>query len=548
MQIARLIGAPGTGKTTELLRLMEGALPSVGGDPNAIGLMSFTKAARQEAASRVSSAWNVPVDSLTRNGWIRTGHSICYKQLGVEAGQMVTDRKADLEWLAEAFSVPLRTSLDDETGSQVFIGDERVAWSLNAWNFHRVSLIPLKEVVERLARSTGECQDIAEVEIVADKYESIKRLDDRYDFTDLLLRFAGYSCSPRHGISRVTPEGELPPVKVWLFDEQQDASPLLDAVCKRLVSGENVKWCYAVGDPFQSIYGFAGSSAECFLGWDVAKERIMPKSYRCPAPILSMGERCLLKMNELGGYFDRNVQPADHEGHVSFDNGLNMIPMRPDEDWLFVARTNYQCSRIFAFLQEMGIPSKSARAQSEPTVKQIGKAALCKLEKNEPVTGAEWSRAVELLPSRSMKCEMLRKGTKKRWKDGDEIARWDIVFCDDLENLGCTNELVSEIRSGGWSNLVDGGKSFRRSVRMSGLERTLNPKVRVGTVHAVKGMEAENVAVLTTTSKRVAEAALDAEQHNEECRIAYVAATRAKRRLHIVTEGHYKTPRMEAFE
>ena len=75
----------------------------------------------------------------------------------------------------------------------------------------------------------------------------------------------------------------------WLFDEQQDASPLLDAVCRRLVSAPSVRWCYVVGDPFQAIYGFAGSSAECFLGWPVAKERIMPKSYRCPKPILELG-------------------------------------------------------------------------------------------------------------------------------------------------------------------------------------------------------------------------------------------------------------------
>lgn len=550
MKIARLIGAPGTGKTTELLRLMEGALPSVGGNPHAIGLMSFTKAARHEAASRVSAAWNVPIDSLTREGWIRTGHSVCYRQLGIESGQLITERKADTEWLAAEFGVPLRTSLDDETGSQVYIGDERVAWSLNAWNYHRVTLEPLDKVVERLRRFSVDdnAQDLHEVQVVADHYETIKRAEDRCDFTDILLRFAGISCSPKYGIGRVTPEGELPPVKVWLFDEQQDASPLLDAVCKRLLTGDQVKWCYAVGDPFQSIYGFAGSSSECFLGWPADKERIMPKSYRCPAPILQMGERCLTRMIE-GGYFDRGVEPADHEGAVYRTNYLESVGVNADEEWLLVARTNYQCTRLWAYLEDRGIPARSAKAQDEPTAKQIGLAALWKLEKGQDITGLEWRRAVELLPSRSKNGPLLERGAKKRWTTGDEIHKWDVIFPEDLPQLGCTAELAASVRSGDWVGLVDRGKAWRKAADKHGVERALRPMVRVGTVHSVKGMEADNVAVLTTTGKRVQTgAASDVGQWNEECRIAYVAATRARRTLHIVDEGGLRTPRMEAFD
>jgi len=42
LQMARLIGSAGSGKTTELIKIMEGALPGVGGNPHAIGLLSFT--------------------------------------------------------------------------------------------------------------------------------------------------------------------------------------------------------------------------------------------------------------------------------------------------------------------------------------------------------------------------------------------------------------------------------------------------------------------------------------------------------------------------
>lgn len=547
-KIARLIGSAGSGKTTELLRIMENALPGVGGDPHAIGLLSFTRAARQEAAERASSAWGLPVESLTRDGYIRTGHSVCYKQLAVQAGQMITDKKADLEWLANEFGVRLSSSIDDDNGNQVFIGDERVSWSLNAWNLHRVTLKPLDKVVEMLRKIDGDGQDIAEVQSIAYKYETLKRTSDRYDFSDLLLRFAGISCSPKYGVSYVTPEGDLPPVKAWLFDEQQDASPLLDAVCKRLISGSLVKWCYVVGDPFQSIYGFAGSSSECFLAWPAEKQRIMPKSYRCPAPILRFGEECLKRMSK--GYFDRGVEPADHDGTISRIEDFEDIGalLNGDDDWLLIARTNFQAGRLLGYCNSIGVPARSVKAPDEPSARQRGLAGLFRLEKRQMISGRDWAAAVALLPIRdATKTDLLTRGAKTRWKKEEETEQWDAVSVDDLQMIGGTEHLGKMIASGEWQTLVDYGGNFRKAALKYGVDRALRPRIRTGTIHSVKGMEADNVIVLTTTSKRVADAASFCDDHaDEEHRLSYVAATRAKRRLVIVNEGGRTTPRMEA--
>ena len=69
--------------------------------------------------------------------------------------------------------------------------------------------------------------------------------------------------------------------------------------------------------------------------------------------------------------------------------------------------------------------------------------------------------------------------------------------------------------------------------------------MRVGTIHSVKGAEADNVALLTTTSNRVDAGNDDALQHDEECRIAYVGVTRTRRNLYVINEGRPGTPRME---
>jgi hypothetical protein len=60
--------------------------------------------------------------------------------------------------------------------------------------------------------------------------------------------------------------------------------------------------------------------------------------------------------------------------------------------------------------------------------------------------------------------------------------------------------------------------------------------------NSVKGMEADNVAFLTTIGKRVEQGMEDADQHDEEQRIAYVAVTRARRNLYVINESRHGKP------
>jgi DNA helicase-2/ATP-dependent DNA helicase PcrA len=546
VQIARLIGAAGSGKTTELLRIMEGALPKLGNDPLRLGFASFTRAARAEAVSRAASAWGVSPSMLDGQGWFRTVHSTAKRCLGIGPGQLIGDKTADIEWISNALGVKISTTLDEEVGRQKFVGGQEGA-ALNAWDHARNTLLPLDEVVRRARRLDDDVPDYAAVVRIAERYEAAKRVEDRLDFSDLLLRFSGLRVHPTDGVQRVEPEGDLPPVSAWLFDEQQDASPLLDAACKRLVSAESVKWCYVVGDPFQAIFGFAGSSAECFLGWPAEKERTMPKSYRCPKPILELGERCLRRMYR--GYFDRGVAPADHEGRIfDTETDVPLTAARPDEEWLFIARTNYEAGRLYASLHAAGKPARWVKQPEGVTTRGQGLAALYALEKGKPVKGTEWGRAVELLPTVNKSKEpMLARGVKTGWakRHADD---WDVIFPNELEKVGATAPLIEKIRSGEWCSLVDRGQEWRRHAERWGTELASNSRIRVGTIHSVKGMEADNVALLTTTSRRVEQSREDCHaQHDEECRIAYVGVTRARRNLYVINEGRHgkPVPRME---
>jgi DNA helicase-2/ATP-dependent DNA helicase PcrA len=539
METAKLIGSAGTGKTTELLRIMEMALPKLGNDPRRLGFASFTRAARAEAVSRASAAWGVQPAVLEVEGWFRTVHSTCKRCLAVEPGQLIGDTQKDVEWISNALGVKLSTELDDDSGQQRFIGDPVVAASLNCWSLCRSALMPLEEVVRRARQIDDNVPDYAAIVRIVEHYETSKNIEGRLDFTDLLTRFAGVWVSPREGVSKIDPEGDLPEVAAWLFDEQQDASPLLDRVCKRLVSAPSVKWCYLVGDPFQAIYGFAGSSADCFLGWPAKKTRTMPKSYRCPKPILELGERCLRRMSK--GYFDRGVAPADHEGRViecvGIDYPINVA--KSDEDWLFIARTNYQANRMFASLRSRFMPCRWVKSPEGETKRSAGLKALFALERDQPVTGTQWANAMTLIPQIAKGgVPMLQRGVKTRWPR-ESVDDWDRIFASDLPEVGALPPLIEAIRSGAWCALPDGGKEWRKMAVLHGPELASSPKIRVGTIHSVKGAEADNVAFLTTISSRVEQGMDNPDQADEEHRIAYVAVTRARRNLYVIGENKH---------
>ena len=100
--VAQIIGGAGTGKTEELLRLME----LCDRDPMEIGLVSFTRNARRVAATRAAARFGVAAVDLEQHGWFRTLHSICHRQLGIAPKQLIGATAADRRWLGSALAEP----------------------------------------------------------------------------------------------------------------------------------------------------------------------------------------------------------------------------------------------------------------------------------------------------------------------------------------------------------------------------------------------------------------------------------------------------------
>lgn len=544
----RVIGGAGTGKTSLMQQTAEKALarPEMGGNPFSLGYSSFTRAARLEAAVRCGRAWGYTPEELMEDGWFRTAHSVCYKQIGVTRGEMISSKKEDQKWVSDAIGAEVGFSLDEDEdgGVAIYNGDPLAAAALNYWSLARNLCLPLRDVVEADQDwgAPAACDVIKRIEL----YEQAKRLEGRMDFTDLLARFVGLKFDPAQGPTEVTPDGQVPDEVVgWIFDEAQDASKLLDLACRRLVTGDACRWAWLVGDPYQVLFSWAGASASYFMGWKSEKQHIMPKSYRCAPPIMQVGERCLQRLDD---YWDRGIAPADHDGEVVESSNYldDLEDLRPDEDTLVIARTKRNVHAIKTALEAIGIPFRHVKQRrGEVSCSGQGMAGLWSLQHGEGVSGETWGRIIEILPSSTHDGrEWLARGSKSRWKKGLS-ERFDRIYPEDLPALGASPELCQSIASGEWSRLPDGGTKWVKAAKKWGVKAVSEPRIRIGTIHSSKGMEASKVILLTSISGRSrAREEADKERFAEERRIEYVACTRAKHKL-IVAHDPRSRYRME---
>ena len=535
-KFARLIGGAGTGKTTELLQIMKSIIGPLGGDPAAIGFGSFTTAAREEMVNRAAAAFDCHPSMLSKHGWFRTVHSTCYKMLDIKPEQLLSGDDKSVKWIAEQLRVTVQRKMVDDSGYASYVGDEDAAAALTLWDISRNRVVPLNEVHRERSNAGLEVPSIAAVKHFVKRYEEAKRLHDKHDFVDIVGRYGGI----RFGIDgpeHVEPEGDLPHgVKAWILDEYQDSSKLVDTVCRRLVSGPEVQWAYTAADPFQSVFGFGGADYNNFMAWVVDKERTMPQSWRCPRPIMELGERCLKRMRQ--GYFDRQIAPASHDGCVirepSIERALHGID--PSRTTLILARCNYSLAKYAAILEHRKIPHARIN-QDDDTIALTAFNALWKLQHGKGISGDAWKAAISMTPQKGAGDEVyLVRGQKAQWKDGRRDSV-EFIHPDDLQSAGCTPDFVARIKEGRWAGLLNGATKWFAAAMKYGPEQATKPNVRLSTIHGAKGMEAQDVVLATETAARVeAERDADPRIHDEECRIEYVAVTRAKERL-IVCEA-----------
>ncbi len=514
----RIVGPPGTGKTSEVAKQVGSAVRA----GKRVVVASLTRAAAAEAAGR-----DMPIGRES----VGTLHSFAYRALG--ARNIADSPKMLAEWNKEH---PFDTltggrdmdsdNLDTAPGEGG--GDER----FNAMNLNRARMIP-RDIWPQSVRQ------------FADQWNGWKEANDLLDFTDLI----------EQALDSVEEAPNAP--DILFVDEAQD----MDALEMALVR----KWARAagglvtVGDPDQAIYKWRGADPKVFYESTIPQdhERVLSQSYRVPRDVWSHA------MGWIGRDQTRRqvaYEPRDEEGKVILRDVTWKTPdglLLDIEDALANGKTvmalascSYMLRPLIAVLRGAGIPFHNPyrrnRGDWNPLGRAKGKVSGSErlLAFTQMMKMSEWSRENLWRWLEAVKVKNVYRNDGKEWL---ELLDDMWVSHDDLHMI-LTDEAIGAGMSGdlGWLSqqlLASKRKGMEYPMEIyeargrEALEKS--PQVVVGTVHSVKGAEADVVCLFPDLSPRGMEEwdSVDPHQQADVYRLFYVAMTRAKESLVIAEPG-----------
>lgn len=150
------------------------------------------------------------------------------------------------------------------------------------------------------------------------------------------------------------------------------------------------------------------------------------------------------------------------------------------------------------------------------------------LRDGKKISEQDWRRITEELPQKWEGIELFRRGEKARWKKL-ECSQEPKRTLAELEEWGATEFFWTFLREEMWRR--DAFLLIDTAIEKYGVELVREPKIRIGSVHSVKGMEARNVFCMASSSEKSAGG-----DFYEELFLKYVAITRASVNYRVVVD------------
>lgn len=494
------VASAGTGKTTALMDELEEALKS--STPEQIMFTTFTQAGAGEAIKRATEKF--PQYASTQFRFFRTLHSISYRSIPFAKMLSYSDMFQLGMELGLRFNGLNGTSKDGNMGGRFSNGDHL----LRLDSLKRNHCCTFEEIA---ARQDTTFFSPAEIQHFSENYETYRRKIDKYDFTDQLELFLEAL--------------DNWPVKIThLFvDEAQDLSRLQWRIIHKL-RGRAGRTIIA-GDDKQSIYGFSGGDPASLINF-VGERKILGTSYRLPSTLLSYSERIAARIYQKQEYTCVAQREGGKVNRITSIQGLDL----KKGTWFFLVRNRKFMGFFEDILSGMGLlyESDSFNSPLQPNILEAIKA-WTDLHRGYVVSAKE----MKTIYRDYLRGPSVAHGFKKTLNLIDDDESVELKDMQDIHGLRETRpwhacfkipELTREL--------------LMRIEATEGL--SAKPRIRVATIHAVKGQEADHVVLLPDLSFLTQREY--AKEPDNEHRVFYVGATRARESLYLhapITDYHY---------
>jgi DNA helicase-2/ATP-dependent DNA helicase PcrA len=517
MHVTKIFGPPGTGKTTELIRLLDQELKR-GVPLRQIAYLSHTKAAAEVIRDRFvadKSRRLVAKDAA----YFRTIHSACVRQLGIGMDNIVDQGRHYREFTQETgLELVPEYDLNDYTDASEFALNYNIV--LRAHHLSLAKRVGLEEVCQSLPQHAFLTTE--KRELFLQSWERFKRQRSLWDFSDMLFSYLQND------------QTEPLPCRVVFLDEAQDLSSLQWSVFNKMVA--NAERIYMAGDDDQAIYGFIGGSEYGFLEYGVQRESraaglsevILTNSHRVPRGIGAVADGII---GQIEHRMPKSVQWRDEPGRVE---RMNLGPLSmPWKEWtqqdrsvMVLTRHRKQAWQMSNSLSRIGIPHGMGGA----ALQNSKEAALVKdyalVTWGAKVRPNILARVLDALLGDAAKgtCASLRSLAAKDQQALVCAADYGIDLGDKINwpYLFAKGDKTREKRFERLRDMVN-----KNGIEVLGRE----PNITVSTMHGAKGKEADTVVIIPDCTDIVRRNILEP----SEIRLAYVSLTRAKQRAIILS-------------
>jgi len=480
----KLLGPPGTGKTTRLLEYLERELDS-GIPAERIAFLTFTRAARLEALHRTGK-------TEKEFPYCKTIHSICYHQLGIGRDQIV--RPENIRIFGKKLGVKLTGSdLDPwieeyERGLEPATKDD-VLLQINHHGRHRK--IMLQEALENAPDDI----DFKYAVWFTKAYRAWKTAEGILDYTDLLSRYVEY--------------GKPLDIDVLFIDEAQDLSKLQWEVVNIL--GQKAGTWYVAGDDDQAIFNWAGADSSVFQDFRSDSVEVLNQSHRVSRSVHYAARKITDRISKR---LQKEYAPTESVGSVRNAGYITTTDLSEKTYILF--RNHYRGADLASILKRERIPyiGKGSPVNSKET--RVALFAWYNLFKKKE----ESSDRLKTL-FRFMSDDFIRPSARDMIKQKLSLTIEDVFISrPDYHNWYFALPTIP------------GRESLPDLIRHAGVLRCALPKVELMSIHQSKGREAHTVIIDPDMSRSVFN---NMTKHpDDEHRIWYVAMTRAKERVFLL--------------
>ena len=496
-----VVGPPGTGKTTTLIGMPPGKEGPVGiieqalADgvrPNKIGFISFTRKAAEEGRQRAAEKFNMQPDDLLH---FRTLHSMAMKYTGIRRDQIVG--WTHYRELGRMLGIDLkgRTEVAEDDVYGMAEADRMLFLEGLARNTKR----PLKEVWNDAFEDSI---DWWELERFAKSLSLFKKDRMLFDFTDMLEKFCLFSAKT------------MPQFDLLIVDEAQDLNPLQWDMVELLST--NSKVVYVAGDDDQAIYKWSGADVDKFISLP-GSVRVLDVSYRIPSAVHLLAESI---SNRISKRRPKHWAPRTEVGSVNWFSSIEEVDLSKGT-WLLLARNGYLLNELEDWCLSQGFSFNSVNRDP------LKSDALTAIRVWENLRRGQEESAEHILDMlKYMNVRMIPAALIKKLK-ADEAERMYAI--PELKTLGLG---TTSIWHESLTRISPKERDFFLAARRRGEPLLKEPRIKISTIHASKGGQADHVLLLTDLSFRCYS---NMEQNmDDEVRVWYVAATRCKESLNLV--------------